>query len=71
MKVLKTWEDIKNHPLINAKECVRDYDGKGKHMVVCVDGYEFEANNSTIEIGNIKELCYEVNSRLQKREFNP
>lgn len=62
------WEQIINYPLIDKKECVKDYDGKGKHMIVCIDGWEFEANNSTIEIGNLKELSYEVNNRLQKRD---
>jgi len=68
MKQVKTWDDILTHPLIVKSDCIKDYDGKGKHMIGCIDGYEFEANNSTIELGNIKELCYEINNRLQKIE---
>jgi len=62
------WEQIINHPLIDKKECVKDYDGKGKHMIVAIDGYRFEANNSTIEIGNLKELTYEICNRIYKDE---
>ena len=35
-------------------------------MIECIEGWRFEANNSTIEIGNLKELYYEINERLYK-----
>ena len=63
-----TWEQIINHPLIKKEECVKDYDGKGKHMVVAIDGYRFESFNSTIEIGNLRELTAEIKERLHKNE---
>lgn len=47
---------------------VKDYDGYGRHMVECKPGFRFEANSSTIEIGSIKELCYEINERLYKED---
>lgn len=61
-------EQIKADPRIES--FIKDYDGRGKHMVECKAGYRFEANNSTIEIGNIKELCDEVNQRLYKDDNN-
>lgn len=65
-KKVKTLADIKADPRID--EFIKDYDGYGKHMVGCIKGWRFEANNSTIEIGNMKELCYEVNERLYREE---
>lgn len=66
MKKVRTLEDIKNDPRI--EEFIKDYDGKGRHMVACKDGYQFESFSSTIEIGNISELCFEINERLNKVE---
>jgi len=65
-KKVKTEADIKADPRID--EFIKNYDGYGKHMVGCKTGFRFEANSSTIEIGNMKELCYEVNERLYKDE---
>lgn len=65
-KKVKTLAEIKSDPRI--VDVIKDYDGNGKHMIECAKGYGFEANNSTIEIGNVKELCYEVNERLIKQE---
>ena len=62
MKKVKSKEDIKMHPLI--VDFIENYNGKGRHMVECKEGYKFESFNSTIEIGTIKELCYEINERL-------
>lgn len=67
-KKVRTFEDIKADPRIC--EFIKDYDGYGKHMVECIKGWRFEANNSTIEIGNMKELCYEVNERMYIDEDN-
>ncbi len=69
MKKVKTIADIKVDVRID--EFIQDYDGKGRHMVGCKIGYRFESFNSTIEIGNIKELCYEINERLKKEEDRP
>lgn len=62
-KKVRTEADIKADARI--ENFIRDYDGYGKHMVECKKGFRFEANSSTIEIGNMKELCYEVNERLE------
>jgi len=63
-KKVKSIADIKADPRID--EFIPDYDGKGKHMVSCKDGFRFESFSSTVEHGNIKELCYEINERLYK-----
>jgi hypothetical protein len=68
MKKVKNIKDILADPRI--ERVIKDYDGYGKHMVECKKGFRFEANNSTIEIGNIKEICYEVNERLEKEINN-
>lgn len=44
---------------------VKNYDGYGKHMVECEDGWRFEGER-TIEIGNIKEICYSINNNLER-----
>lgn len=67
MKKVKTITDILSDERIES--LIKDYDGYGKHMVECKPGFRFEANSSTIEIGNIKELCYEINERLNKEEL--
>ena len=67
MKKVKTLKDILSDERIES--FVKDYDGYGKHMVECKTGYRFEANSSTIEIGNMKEICYEINERLNKEEL--
>lgn len=66
MKKVKSIDDIKADPRI--ERFIKDYDGKGKHMVECKDEFYFESCNSSSEIGNIKELCYEINERLYKKE---
>lgn len=64
-KKVKTLKDIKGDPRIERIEI--DYDGRGKHMAECKDGFRFE-NERTIEIGNIKEICYSINTWLEKEE---
>ena len=63
---VKTLLEIKAD--LRIEEVIKDYDGRGKHMIGCIKGWRFEANNSTIELGNIKELCYEVNERMYRDE---
>lgn len=63
MKTVKTLSDIKSDPRIVRFE--KDYDGYGKHMVECIDGYRFEGDR-TIEIGTIKEICYSINTNLEQ-----
>lgn len=63
-KKVRTEADIKADPRVC--DFIKDYDGKGKHMIECIEGWRFEANSSTIEIGNLRELCYEINERLYK-----
>lgn len=62
MKLVKTISDIKNDPRI--ANVWFHYDGHGRHMVECIDGYKFE-NERTIEIGNVKEICYSINNNLE------
>ena len=62
-KKVRNIRDIKADPRI--ERVIIDYDGKGRHMVESKGFFRFESCNSTIEIGNIKELCEEVNNRLQ------
>lgn len=40
------------------------YDGRGKHMVECKDGYRFENTEGTIDIGTIAEICESINDYL-------
>ena len=62
MPKVKNLKTILSDPRI--ERVITDYDGKGRHTVECKDGYVFESCSSTIEIGNIKELCDEINNRL-------
>lgn len=62
-KKVKTLQDIKNDPRIS--NVIVDYDGRGKHMVECIDGLKFESCSSTVEIGTVAELCDEINNRLE------
>lgn len=63
-KKVKTLADIVAD---NRIVCVQlNYDGKGKHMIECKDGYKFE-NERTVDIGTIKELVYSVNNWLDKQ----
>jgi hypothetical protein len=67
MKKVKTMKDIVADPRIESIHL--DYDGtKGKHMVECKDGYQFEGER-TIEIGTVKEICYSINNWLELREI--
>jgi len=68
MVKVRTLEMILNDPRI--ERVIKDYDGRGRHMVECKDGYVFESCSSTIEIGNIKELCDEINNRLIEKKYN-
>lgn len=62
-KKVRTIEDIKSDPRIS--EFYFRHDDKNVHMAVCKDGYKFEGDR-TIEIGNIKEICDSVNTKLEK-----
>lgn len=46
---------------------IRDYDGYGRHMVECKDGYKFERER-TIDIGSIAEIADAINWQLEKTE---
>lgn len=48
---------------------VKNYDGPGKHMVECKDGYNFEKER-TIDIGSVKEICDAINDWLESNEEN-
>ncbi len=61
-KKLKTLIDIQKDQRIERVEL--NYDGKGRHMVECKDGYRFEGER-TIDIGNISELCGAINDWLE------
>ena len=65
MTKIKTLAEIIAHPLID--RVIEDYDGRGRHMVECKDGYRFESFSSTIEIGSIKELCDCINNWMEKQ----
>lgn len=67
-KKVRSLADILADPRI--ENFIRDYDGYGKHMVTCKDGYRFESCSSTIEIGNMKEICYEINERLYQENIS-
>lgn len=62
---VKTIDDIKADSRIS--EFHYQYDDKNVHMVVCKDGYKFEGER-TIEIGNMKEICDSINSKLERYE---
>lgn len=64
MKKVATIQDILSDERIES--FIRDYDGYGKHMVECKKGFRFSTNSSTIEIGSVKEICYEINEHLDK-----
>jgi hypothetical protein len=61
MKKVKSLNDIKADSRIESIHV--DYDGKGKHMVECKEGFRFE-NERTIEIGTVKQICYSINNIL-------
>lgn len=66
MKKVRTEADIRSDERIES--FIRDYDGRGVHMIECKPEYHFTTNNSSCEIGNMKEICYEINERLEKKE---
>lgn len=43
---------------------IQDYDGKGRHMVECKDGFRFERER-TIDIGTIAELKEAIKYNLE------
>jgi len=63
-KKVKNWKDIVNDERI--ENAIRNYDGYGVHYIECKKGYRFSNFNSTIEHGNIKELCDSINEDLYK-----
>lgn len=62
MKLVRNLKDIQSDERI--ERFVRNYDGYGKHLIECVDGYRFEGDR-TIEIGSISEICYSINNNLE------
>jgi len=63
MKKVKTLLDIEKDKRV--ERVIKDYDGKGKHMVEFKDGFKLNGETS-IDIGNTKDLCYGVNEQLEK-----
>lgn len=59
-KVSKLTDIMKDERI---EQFIRNYDGPGKHMVACKDGFRFEGDR-TIEIGTIAEICYSINEHL-------
>lgn len=49
---------------LRIERVIYNYDGRGRHMVECKEGYRFEGER-TIEIGSIKEICYSINNNLE------
>lgn len=66
-KKVKSIEDIKNDLRID--DLIIGYDGRGKHMVECKTGFNFEGER-TIDIGTIKEICYSINEYLYSNDEN-
>jgi hypothetical protein len=61
-KKVRSLSDISIDPRI--ERIIIDYDGHGKHMIECKSGFKFESCSSSVEVGSIKQLCFEINERL-------
>ena len=64
MKKLRTIRDIKCDPRV--ERLTRNYAGFGVHMVELKDGYRFDFD-TTIEIGNVKEICESLNNSVYEQ----
>lgn len=61
-KTVRTVKDIQEDERID--RFIKNYDGPGKHMVECKDGYRFEGER-TIDIGTVAEICDSINKNLE------
>lgn len=67
-KKVRNVDQILSDPRID--RFIKNYDGYGVHLVECKTGYLFEGDR-TIDIGSLKDICYCINTWLEKVDLTP